>query len=64
MNSYTDTSSNLLQVLCSIHILLIVDLCVSYLLDQRILILKLVLRHDSKLTVGRIQTGHMDFLPQ
>ena len=54
MNSYTDTSSNLLQVLSSIHLLFIVDLCVSYLLDHHALIMKLVLGCDSKLSVGRI----------
>ena len=40
-----------------------VDLCVSYLLDQRSLILKLVLGCDWKLSVGHIQTGHAYFLP-
>ena len=39
-------------------LLLIVDLCVSYLLDQRSLILKLFLSCYYKLSVGRIQTGH------
>ena len=40
-----------------------VDLCVSYSLDQRSFILKLVLGCDWKFSLGRIQTGHMDLLP-
>ena len=55
MKSYTDTSSNILQVLCSSHHLLISDLCVSYLLDHCILILKLILWCDSKLSLSRIK---------
>ena len=44
-------------------ILLIILFCASYLLNQRSLILKLVLRSDCKFPVGRVQTRHMDFLP-
>ena len=61
MNSYTNTSSNILQVLCPIHILLIVDLCVSHLLDQHTLNMILVLRCDRKLTVGRIPNQKYGF---
>ena len=50
------------QVLNSILLLLIIDLCVSYLLDQRSLILKLVPGCVRNVFVGRIQTGHMDLL--
>ena len=44
-------------------LLFIVDLCVSCLLDQRSLILKIVLECDLKLSVGNIQTEHTVFLP-
>ena len=54
---------NFLQVLGSSLILLIVDLCVLQLLDQRSLILNLFLVCDWKFPVGRIQTGHTDFSP-
>ena len=63
MNSYTDTSSSLLQVICSIHLLFIFDLYVSYLLDQCTLILKIILGCDSKSSVVRIQTVHTELLP-
>ena len=43
--------------------LLIYDLCVFYLLDQRSLILILLLTSDWKCSVGYIQTGHIDFIP-
>ena len=62
MNSYTNSIYNILQVLHLIHILLIVDFFVSYLLDQFTFILKLVLGCDIKSSVGRIQTGHTDLL--
>ena len=54
---------NILQIICSSLILLIFDFCVSSLLYQRSLILKLVLGCDLKLSVGRIQTGHTYLLP-
>ena len=62
-NGFIFLIQNLLQVIRSINILLIVDLCVSYLLDHYSLILKLVLRCDCKLSVGCIQTGHTYLLP-
>ena len=62
MNSYTDTSSNLLQVLCSSHIFFIVDLYVSCLLYQPTLVLKPVLGCDWKSSEGRTQTGHIYLL--
>ena len=54
---------NIFQVLCSSFLLLIFDLCVLYLLHQRSLILTLVLGCVIKLSLGRIQTIHMYFLP-
>ena len=39
------------------------DLCILHLLYHRSLILKLVLGCDWKLSVGRIQNGHTNFLP-
>ena len=54
---------NLIQFLRSSLLLLIVDFCVSYLLDQISLILKLVLGCVRKFSVGRIQTGHNNLLP-
>ena len=53
---------NHLQVIRSILLLLICDLCVSYSLGQCSLILKLVLGCGCKLLVGRIQTGHTHLL--
>ena len=53
---------NVLQVLLSILLLLIVDLCVSYLLDQIPLILKIIIGCDCKLSVGLIQNRHMYLL--
>ena len=49
-------------VLQSRLILLIVDFCVSYLPDQSSLILELVLGCDCKLSVGCIQTVHLDII--
>ena len=43
--------------------MLIVDLCVSYLMDQRSLILKLFLGYVNFFSVGRIRTGHTDLIP-
>ena len=43
--------------------LLIFDFCISYVLDQILLILKLVLVCDCKFSLGRIQTRLMDFIP-
>ena len=64
MNRSTDTSYYILQVFCSIHILLTVYLCVLYSLGQRSLILKLFLECDIKFSVGRIQNGHtIDVVP-
>ena len=54
MSGYSNTSYNILQVLCQSHILLITDLCISYLLDQRKFILKPVLGCDRKPAVVRI----------
>ena len=54
---------NFLQDIFSIVLLLIFELCVSYLLGQRPLILNLVLGCDYKCLVGRIQTVHTDFIP-
>ena len=54
---------NILWFICLSLILFIVDLCISYLLDQSSLIIKLVLGCVQKLSLGRIQTGHMDLIP-
>ena len=42
---------------------MIVDLCIFHIMDQRSLILKLVLGCDWKLYVGRIKMGHPHLLP-
>ena len=63
MNSYTHTSYNLLQVISSSHILLVVDLWVSNLLDHCTFILKLVLGCDSKFSVGCIPNLTYGFSP-
>ena len=52
----------ILQLLCSSLILLIFQLCVSYLFDQHPLIPKLVLGCECKFPVWRIQTGHINLL--
>ena len=54
---------NIFQDTCSSLLLLIVDFFVSYLLDQRSLIMKIVLGCDWKLSVGHIQTIHTYLIP-
>ena len=56
--------SNVLKFIHSRFILLISNLCVLYLLDQRSLILKLVLEFYCKFSVGRIQNRHIYLLPR
>ena len=55
---------NILQVLHTSIFLLIFDWCILHLLDQRSLILKLIIRCDYKLSVVHTQIGHTDLLPQ
>ena len=51
------------QVIRSSLLLLIIDLCESFSLDQISLILKLVLMCIRTLSVGHIQTRHVNLLP-
>ena len=53
---------NIIQVHCPRLPLLVFDLCILHLLDYHLLILKIFLWCDCKLSVGRIQIGHTDLL--
>ena len=60
--NYFDLSKTTFKLFVQ-DLFLIVDLCVSYLLDKSLLILKLVLGCVSKLSVRHIQTVHTNFPP-